>query len=115
MGHFAKIENNIVVDVIVAEQEVIDSGLFGDPSKWIQTSYNTFRGTHPENRPLRKNYAGIGSVYDPIRDAFYRPQPFPSWTLNEDTCVWEAPISRPNDGKRYDWDEDNQTWIEFIL
>ena len=90
MAHFAKVENGIVTQVIVAEQDVIDSGLFGDG--WVQTSYNTRAGEHPEGRPLRKNFAGIGYIYDPILDAFIPPRPAGSgWILNEDTCLWERP------------------------
>jgi hypothetical protein len=90
MAHFAKVEDGIVTQVIVAEQDVIDSGLFGDG--WVQTSYNTHGGQHPEDRPLRKNFAGIGFTYDAGRDAFIPPQPEgEGWTLNEDTCLWEQP------------------------
>ena len=113
MSHFAKVENGIVTQVIVAEQDVIDSGLFG--TGWVQTSYNTYGGQHPEGRPLRKNYAGIGFAYDPIRDAFIPPKPFASWKLNEDTCMWDAPVAYPNDGKYYEWDEVQQKWIEVAV
>jgi hypothetical protein len=113
MSHFAKVENGIVTQVIVAEQDVIDSGLFG--TGWVQTSYNTYGGKHPEGRPLRKNYAGIGFAYDSIRDAFIPPQPFASWMLNEDTCMWDAPLSYPTDGKYYKWDETQQNWIEVTV
>lgn len=89
MAHFAQVENGIVVQVIVAEQDVIDSGLFG--GGWVQTSYNTHGGQHPEGRPLRKNYAGIGYTYDVKRDAFIPPKPEGDWVLNEDTCLWEEP------------------------
>lgn len=90
MSHFAKINNdNIVEQVIVAEQEFINTGILGDPSTWIQTSYNTWAGEHPEGRPLRKNYAGVGFAYDPVRDAFIPPKPEGSWVLNETTCLWE--------------------------
>lgn len=115
MSHFAKVENGIVTQVIVAEQDVIDTGLFGDPNSWVQTSYNTHGGQHPEGRPLRKNYAGIGYTYDAVRDAFYAPQPYPSWILNEGTCIWESPIPRPTDGKRYTWDEAQQNWVEVVV
>lgn len=115
MSHFAKVENGIVTQVIVAEQDVIDTGLFGDPATWVQTSYNTRAGQHPEDRPLRKNYAGIGYIYDATRDAFYTPQPFASWTLDEATCVWQAPTPQPNDGKLYTWDEDTLSWVELVL
>ena len=110
MSHFAKIENGIVTQVIVAEQDIIDSGLFG--TGWIQTSYNTHGGQHPEGRPLRKNYAGVGYSYDSTRDAFIPPKPFPSWVLNENTCLWDAPTPRPDDGKEYTWDETTTSWIE---
>ncbi len=122
MTHFAKInENNIVTQVLVIDQETINTGHFGDPSSFVQTSYNTKGGVHygPDGQPdggvaLRKNYAGIGYVYDPQRDAFYVTQPFPSWTLNEDTCYWEAPIPMPTDGKIYQWNEPTMSWAEII-
>ena len=110
MSHFAKVENGIVTQVIVAEQDVIDSGLFG--TGWVQTSYNTHGGQHPEGRPLRKNYAGIGYTYDAVRDAFIAPKPYASWTLNETTCNWEAPTPMPTDDKRYTWDEPTTSWVE---
>jgi hypothetical protein len=109
MSHFAKIENSVVTQVIVAEQDVIDSGLFG--SGWVQTSYNTHGGQHPDGKPFRKNYAGIGFTYDSARDAFIPPQPFPSWVLNEETCLWDAPIAMPTDGQRYYWDEATISWV----
>ena len=117
MSHFAQIDNNnIVVQVIVAEQDFIDSGAVGDPSKWIQTSYNRFGGQHRlGGTPLRKNYAGIGYTYDADRDAFIPPKAFPSWTLNEDTCQWQAPVEMPTDGKMYTWNEETQSWDELIL
>jgi len=110
MAHFAKVEDGIVTQVIVAEQDVIDSGLFGDG--WVQTSYNTRGGQHPEDLPLRKNFAGIGFTYDAERDAFIPPQSYPSWALNEDTCLWEPPVAYPNDGKFYTWDEETLSWVE---
>jgi hypothetical protein len=110
MAHFAKVENGIVTEVLVIDQDVIDTGLFGDPALWVQTSYNTHGGQHPEGRPLRKNYAGVGFTYDAERDAFYAPQPFPSWVLDEDTCYWTAPVLYPTDGEPYTWDEDAQAW-----
>jgi len=112
MAHFAKVENDIVTQVIVAEQDVIDSGLFGEG--WVQTSYNTHGGQHPEGRPLRKNFAGVGYTYDAERDAFIPPQTFPSWSLNEETCLWEPPVTYPNDGKRYVWNEETLTWVESL-
>lgn len=110
MSHFAKVENGVVTQVIVAEQDVIDSGLFG--TGWVQTSYNTIGGQHPEGRPLRKNYAGVGFTYDAERDAFIPPKPFASWLLNEDTCLWGAPVAYPIDGKFYEWSESSQQWVE---
>lgn len=114
MSHFAQIDNNnIVTQVIVAEQNFIDSGAVGDPSRWIQTSYNTSGGQHRNGgTPLRKNYAGIGYSYDSQRDAFIPPKPFNSWILNEDTCLWDPPTPMPTDGKLYNWDEDTLSWIE---
>jgi hypothetical protein len=117
MSHFAQIDdNNIVTQVIVAEQDFINSGAVGDPSRWIQTSYNTFGGQHKNGgTPLRKNYAGIGYIYDPDRDAFYPKKPFSSWSLNEDTCLWEAPTPYPTDGKIYNWNEDTLSWDEVVI
>jgi hypothetical protein len=115
MSHFAKVENGIVTQVIVAEEEFINSGFVGDPLSWVQTSYNTKGGQHPEGRPLRKNYAGIGYTYDSTRDAFIPPKPFESWTLNEDTCLWDAPTAMPDDGKLYTWDEETLSWKELPL
>jgi hypothetical protein len=109
MSHFAKVENGIVTQVIVVEQDIIDSGLFG--TGWVQTSYNTFGGQHPQGRPLRKNCAGIGFTYDSQRDAFIAPQPYSSWTLNEDSCQWTAPTPMPTDGV-YSWDESTTSWIK---
>jgi hypothetical protein len=110
MAHFAQVENGIVTKVIVAEQDVIDSGLFG--TGWVQTSYNTHGGQHPEGRPLRKNYAGIGYTYDVQRDAFIPPKPYASWLLNEATCLWNAATPMPQDDKRYTWNEPTTSWIE---
>jgi hypothetical protein len=115
MSHFAQIDqNNIVTQVLVIEQDVIDTGLFGDPSSFVQTSYNTRGGQHLlGGTPLRKNYAGIGYTYDPTRDAFIPPQLYASWVLDEDTCWWNAPVERPTDpDKRYEWDEATISWIE---
>ena len=94
MTHFAQIQDTVVVQVIVAEQDVIDSGMFG--TGWIQTSYNTYGGVHPEGRPLRKNFAGVGYTYDAQRDAFIPPKPVVACTLNEATCLWDLakPIQR---------------------
>jgi len=113
MGHFAKVENGIVTQVIVAEQDVINTGMFGAPESWIQTSYNTYGGEHRlGGEPLRKNYAGMGYTYDVERDAFYAPQPYPSWVLSENTCLWRAPITQPDpvEGFFYSWDEETLSW-----
>ena len=110
MAHFAKVENGLVTEVIVAEQDFINSGAVGNPSDWVQTSYNTHGGQHPEGRPLRKNYAGIGFAYDSGRDAFIPPTPYPSWVLNEDTCLWDSPVPYPTDGQEYEWDEETVSW-----
>jgi hypothetical protein len=110
MSHFAKIIDGKVTDVIVAEQNFIDN-LDGT---WLQTSYNTHGNQHPENRPLRGNYAGIGYTYDATNDVFYAPQLYPSWILNNTTWLWEAPVSMPSDGKLYKWDEDVLNWVEIF-
>ena len=105
MSHFAKIDNDkIVTQVIVAEQNFINSGVVGDSFLWIQTSYNN---------NFRKNFAGVGMTYDLTRDAFIPSQEFASWTLNESTCQWEAPVAHPDDGKDYTWDEDTTNWVEL--
>lgn len=112
MSHFAKIENGIVTQVIVAEQDFIDSGAVGNPALWVQTSYNTRGGLHVTGgTPLRKNYAGIGYSYDPVRDAFIPPQPYPSWILNAQSCLWDAPVARPDDRNAYAWDEAAGRWM----
>jgi len=110
MSHFAKIENGVVVQVIVAEEDFILTGALGDPANFVQTSYNTYGGQHPEGRPLRKNYAGIGYTYDEQRDAFIPPQPYASWLLNEDTCLWDAPVAMPTEGGPFTWNEETQAW-----
>jgi len=117
MAHFAKVEDGIVTTVIVAPQNFIDSEVDG---LWVQTSYNTRGGVHygQDGEPdggvaLRKNYAGIGYVYDTDRDAFYVSQLYPSWALNETTCMWEPPSEMPDDGKMYTWDEDTTSWVVF--
>ena len=111
MSHFAKVENGIVTQVLVIEQDMIDSGHFGHASLWKQTSYNTHGNQHPEGRPLRGNYAGIGYTYDEEHDVFYAPQPFPSWTLSHTTWLWEPPVPYPNDGQPYNWDETTKSWV----
>ena len=116
MGHFAKVDNGIVTQVIVAEQDVINTGLFGDPATWVQTSYNTYGNKHRDGgTPLRKNYAGIGYTYDAQKDAFIPPIPYASWILNDDTCLWEPPVPMPvEDGKMYLWNEETTNWVEFV-
>ena len=111
MSHFAKVENGVVTQVIVAEQDFINSGAVGDPTQWYQTSYNTRGGVHElGGTPYRKNYAGVGYSYDADKDAFIPPQPYPSWTLNETSCLWEPPVARPDDDNRYEWNEADQSW-----
>jgi hypothetical protein len=112
MSHFAKVCDGIVTQVIVAEPEFFNTFVDSSPGEWIQTSYNTRGGQHPEGRPVRKNYAGLGYTYDSIRDAFIPPKPYASWLLNEDTCLWDSPVAYPTDGKRYTWDEATTNWIE---
>ena len=124
MAHFSELgESNIVTRVIVvdddheADGENWCNGVYG--GTWKQTSYNTFAGAHSlGGTPLRKNYAGLGDTYDSSKDAFIEPKPYSSWTLNEDTCRWDAPVDKPDDGKLYEWDEsvyqgDNtKGWVE---
>ena len=124
MAHYAKVQQGKVTKVIVAEKEFIDSYVDTEPGKWIQTSYNTYGGVHydrstnpptpskDQSKALRKNYAGVNFIYDKTKDAFYEPQPYPSWTLNSTTCLWEAPVAYPSDGKFYDWDESSKSWKE---
>ncbi|MDB3961446.1 hypothetical protein N9411_00335 [bacterium] len=104
MAHFAKLNNNIVTEVIVAEQDFINSGAVGDSFLWVQTSYN---------KNFRKNYAGVGDTYDKTRDAFIAPKPYASWILVEDTCQWKPPTDYPDDGKMYEWHEDTTSWKEI--
>jgi hypothetical protein len=115
MSHFAKLdENNKVIFVTVGRDEDQEAELTartGDVYK--QTSYNTYGGVHLlDGTPFRKNFAGIGYTYDENRDAFIPPQPFNSWSLNEQTCLWEAPTAMPMDGNVYVWDETQQEWVE---
>jgi len=114
MAHFAKLgAGNIVErvevvsnDIATTEQAGVDflNNLYGTRDVWKQTSYNN---------NIRKNYAGIGYTYDQTRDTFIPPKPFNSWVLNEETCLWEAPVAFPEDGERYTWNENNQTWETF--
>ena len=116
MSHFAKLnENNVVTFVTVGRQE--DDGLEAELSErtgdvYKQTSYNTRGGVHLlGGTPLRKNYAGIGFTYDADRDAFIPPTPYPSWVLDEETCLWVAPVPMPDDGEAYAWDESAGEWV----
>jgi len=114
MAHYAKVENTLVTQVIVAEAEFFDTFVDSSPGEWLQTSYNTQGGVHTDGgTPLRKNYAGVGFTYDATRDAFYAPQPYASWTLVEATCQWAAPTAMPDDGKMYTWNEDTTNWTEI--
>jgi hypothetical protein len=115
MAHFAQIDSNsIVTQVLVIEQDVVNTGLFGEPRSFIQTSYNTYGGVHRlGGTPLRKNYAGIGYTYDAMRDAFIPPKPFNSWVLDESTCQWNAPVAMPTGDKQYTWNEETLSWAEF--
>jgi len=119
MAHFAKVVDGIVTQVIVAEQEFIDT--LSDSDSWIQTSYNTRGGKHytpnsnteDDGVALRKNYAGIGDTYDSVKDAFIPAQPYPSWNLDDQTCLWESPIPYPDDTENsYYWDEPTLSWIK---
>jgi hypothetical protein len=124
MGHFAKVVDGKVTQIIVAEPEFFQTFVDSSPGEWLQTSYNTRGGVHynPEtgepsadqSKALRKNYAGMGYSYDRQRDAFIPPQPFASWVLDEATCLWNAPVPYPADGKRYAWDEATTSWVEFV-
>ena len=121
MAHFAKLGiGNIVErvevvsnDIATTEQTGVDflNNLYGTRDVWKQTSFNTIGGEHKlGGTPFRKNYASIGFSYDQTRDAFIPPKPYKSWTLNETTCLWEAPVSYPTDGQIYKWNETNQSW-----
>jgi hypothetical protein len=119
MAHFAKVCDGKVVQVIVAEPEFFNTFVDSSPGEWIQTSYNTRGGVHygQDGNPdggvaLRGNYAGIGFTYDRTNDVFYPPAPFSSWTLNNTTWTWEAPVAYPSDGKIYQWNEETQNWVE---
>lgn len=119
MAHYAFLdENNVVTEVIVGKNEgnfdwEQQYGMFrGQACK--RTSYNTIGGVHINGGvPFRKNYAGVGYTYDPQRDAFIPPQPYPSWILNEFSCLWEPPVTYPNNDKLYQWNEETQSWTEL--
>ncbi len=128
MAHFAELDdNNVVVRVIVISNDDIHDARFatneseakgvelcrsltGTDTTWVQTSYRTVEGSHPEGKPFRYTYAGIGFIYRPDEDHFMRPCPYPSWSYMSDPIGWAAPIPKPDDGEVYDWDEENQTW-----
>ena len=121
MASFVKLgKGNIVLkgesvsnDIATTEQAGVDflNNLYNTRDVWKQTSYNTFAGEHKlGGTPFRKNFAGIGYSYDQTRDAFIPPQPYRSWTLNEDTCQWESPVAKPNDGQIYNWNEETKQW-----
>jgi hypothetical protein len=125
MSHFAKVVDGKVVSVIVAEPEFFQTFVDSSPGTWLQTSYNTRGGVHyqpdsetpsaDQSKALRKNYAGVGYDYDVAKDAFIPPQPFASWTLDDATCLWNAPVAMPADGKLYAWDEATTSWKEIVL
>ena len=119
MAYFAKVSKGVVTNVIKCEPEFIGKIKDSSAGKWIQTSYNTRGGVHydgsrkpsvNQSKALRKNFAGIGFTYNPKLDAFIPPKPFESWTLNESTCLWEAPLAMPTDGKMYEWNELSKKW-----
>lgn len=117
MAHYAEINHeNVVICVIPGWDETVkpemEQILFLETGNiWKRTSYNTVGGQHPDGKPFRKNYAGIGYKYDAQRDAFIPPQPFPSWVLNETTCLWDSPTPMPTDDQRYYWDEPTTSWV----
>jgi hypothetical protein len=120
MAHFAKVNINIVEQVIVAEPEFFETFVDSSPGEWIQTSYNTRGGVHyqpnsnepssDQSKALRKNFAGIGYTYDRTLDAFIPPKPYNSWSLNETSCLWGPPTPYPNDNKFYEWNESTTSW-----
>ena len=125
MSHFARVDDNdFVVEVIRITQDMVDTGLWGEPDSFVQTSFNTYGGIHygddgqpsiDQSKAFRKNYAGILFKLDRVRNAFIPPQDFPSWTLNEDSCLWEAPTPMPTDGKAYAWNESTLSWDEITV
>ena len=115
MSHYAKVNNGKVEQVIVAEADFFNTYVDSSPGQWIQTSYNTIGNKHTlGGTPLRGNYAGIGYTYDQANNVFYAPQPYPSWLLNKENWLWEAPIAYPVDGKAYHWEESTKSWIEAV-
>jgi hypothetical protein len=123
MGHFCKVVDGKVSTVIVAEPEFFDTFVDSSPGEWLQVSYNTRGGVHygqdgqpsaDQSKALRKNYPGVGYTYDKARDAFIAPQPYASWVLDEATCLWNAPVAMPTDGKIYEWEEATTSWKEIV-
>ena len=122
MAHYAKVLNGKVINCIVAEQEFMDGFLDSTPGEWIQTSYNTRGGVHYESdgitpsedqsKALRKNFGSTDKIYDSEADAFHQPQPYPSWTLNSTTFIWEPPVEEPtaDENTEYVWNEEDQSW-----
>ena len=122
MGHYAKVVEGKVTQVIVANADFFTTFVDSSPGEWIQTSYNTRGGVHygqdgqPDNGiALRKNYAGIGYTYDKTKDAFIPLQPYASWILDETTCDWNAPTPMPTTGGPYKWDESTTSWVELVI
>jgi len=121
MGHFAKVVDGKVTQVIVAEPEFFDTFVDSSPGTWVQTSYNTRGGVHyvpnsntpseDQSKALRGNYAGIGYTYNQVNDVFYAPQPYPSWIISTPAWEWQAPVPYPNDGNEYFWDETTESWV----
>ena len=128
MSHFVEINNSneVIRGVVLEDKDTQDSDGNEDDSvgikylidafggTWLRTSYNMVKGIHQKGgTPFRKNYAGIGYTYDEVRDAFIPPKPFASWTLDEETCIWEAPVAQPEEVGPYNWNEDTQAWDEI--
>jgi len=123
MAHFAKLNSDNIVltievvsdDIATTEQAGVEflQNLYNDKATWKQTSYNTYGGVHSlDGTPFRKNFAGVGYTYDETKNAFISPKPFNSWSLNETTCLWEAPVAYPDDNKEYELNEDTTSWDE---
>jgi hypothetical protein len=122
MGHYAKVLDGQVTQVIVADADFFTTFVDSSPGAWIQTSYNTRGGIHyvpdstepsaDQSKALRANYAGIGYTYDQANDVFYAPRPYASWTISAPTWIWQAPVAYPTDGKMYTWDEATTSWVE---